>query len=341
MQTPHDTLVQSVLRYPALAAAWVRHVLPARLRSMIDWTTFAPANGRLTGLRLRSHHADLVFTARLRNQAVWVVFVIEHKGHRDRRLQPQLLRYVVYVHDLQHRQQPVEAPFVLALVLHHGGQPPAPPAALPRGLRRLFSPFQPRLRPLVHDLRLAGEAALRRSGLPPALVLTFLFLQHTRGCTPAELLLRIDRWGDLLRAIEAAPGPPAAIDLLDWLGWYLVDTTELLEEQVQMSFARNLQHSEGLPMTTGQRIRQESRELGRIEGRAEGQLQGRIQGRTEGRQEGRNEGQARALLRLLERRFGPLPAAVIERVTNGSAAELDRWTDRCLDVAAPEQLFAD
>lgn len=157
-----------------------------------------------------------MFTARLRSQPAWVVFVVEHKSQRDCRLQPQLLRYVVYVHDLQHRQRPVEAPFVLALVLHHGGQPPAPPEPLPRGVRRIFAPFQPRLRLLVHDLRLGDEAALRRSGLPLALVLTFLFLQHTRGCTTAELLLRIDRWGDLLRAIEVTPGPPEPIDLLDW-----------------------------------------------------------------------------------------------------------------------------
>ena len=50
------------------------------------------------------------------------------------------------------------------------------------------------------------------------------------------------------------------------------------------------------------------------EGRTEGRIEGRIEGLTQGRSEGRGEGVALALLTLLERRFGPLPAALQKKL---------------------------
>src|SRR4030095_5587292 len=60
VQSPHDRLFQFTFRHASHAAAWVRSVLPAPVATAIDWSTFAPANERFPGLRLRSHIADLV-----------------------------------------------------------------------------------------------------------------------------------------------------------------------------------------------------------------------------------------------------------------------------------------
>ena len=85
-------------------------------------------------------------------------------------------------------------------------------------------------------------------------------------------------------------------------------------------------------MTTGQRIRLESRQLGREEGRREGNQEGRQQGLTEARQQ--------TLLRQLQRRFGPLPEQHTQRVLAAGTAELDRWLDRILDAASVDDVFA-
>jgi uncharacterized protein DUF4351 len=63
------------------------------------------------------------------------------------------------------------------------------------------------------------------------------------------------------------------------------------------------------------------------------------QGRREGRQEGRVEEVQRILLRLLERRFGPLPRSVrgeVKRIS--SLAELERLTERVLEVATLQEM---
>jgi flagellar biosynthesis/type III secretory pathway protein FliH len=61
--------------------------------------------------------------------------------------------------------------------------------------------------------------------------------------------------------------------------------------------------------------------------------------REEGLEEGRKEGQ-QLVLRLLARRFGALPEAVTARVMDAGLEELERWSDRILDAASLDEVFA-
>ncbi len=112
-----------------------------------------------------------------------------------------------------------------------------------------------------------------------------------------------------------------AADALDEIGWYLVDTTDLTEDQVRMAFHEHLDQPENVPMTTGQRIRLESRKLGREEGEA--------------------KGKAETLLRQLQRRFSKLDESLTARVRAAGVLDLDRWLDRILDANTVAEVLAD
>jgi hypothetical protein len=62
------------------------------------------------------------------------------------------------------------------------------------------------------------------------------------------------------------------------------------------------------------------------------------------REDLRNEvfenGQREVLLRQLTRRFGSLPAAIASRVARASRHELERWSDRILEAASLDDVFA-
>jgi len=47
---------------------------------------------------------------------------------------------------------------------------------------------------------------------------------------------------------------------------------------------------------------------------------------------GRVEGEVRVLIKQLGKKFGPLSAALSDRIRNASAEELDRWTERVLSA---------
>ena len=58
------------------------------------------------------------------------------------------------------------------------------------------------------------------------------------------------------------------------------------------------------------------------------------------RREGRAEGSARLLVRLLTKRFGPLPTETAARIHSATIAELDRWGERLLDARTLAEVFA-
>ena len=67
--------------------------------------------------------------------------------------------------------------------------------------------------------------------------------------------------------------------------------------------------------------------------------EGEAKGRAEGVAEGEAKGEAKSLTRLLERRFGPLPAAVKARVDGADLDQLDVWLDRVLDAKNLNAVF--
>lgn len=63
--------------------------------------------------------------------------------------------------------------------------------------------------------------------------------------------------------------------------------------------------------------------------------------REEGREEARQQTQRDNVLRLLTRRFGPLPEPVLDRIRRAEFALLDRWFDRGITAQGLDDVFAD
>ncbi len=75
--------------------------------------------------------------------------------------------------------------------------------------------------------------------------------------------------------------------------------------------------------------------------REEGVEAGILQGMQQGMQQGRVEGRLQVLRKLLERRFGQLPAWATSRIESATEAELEAWTDAVIEAdAATDTLSA-
>ncbi|MBF0178993.1 MAG: DUF4351 domain-containing protein [Magnetococcales bacterium] len=59
------------------------------------------------------------------------------------------------------------------------------------------------------------------------------------------------------------------------------------------------------------------------------------------RQEGERIGAANMVMRLLHRRFGPVPAWMGERIAKAPLHDLEEWGLRVLDARSLEEVFAD
>lgn len=326
--SPHDRLFHFVFRHQAHLATWLATALPSAIALALDWSSLAPASERLPGLGLRSHFADLVFTVRLAGGPDQLWLVVEHKAWPDPGVQGQLLRYLVHLRRAAVRRSEAP-PLCAAVLLQHGGAMPEQDDAFPwlpaAPWREALLALQPRLQLVVDDLSGCSEPQLRRSGLTALAQLTLLCLECLPRCQGDEALEALARWGDLLRAVEEAAGPPLADDAIDAIGWYLLEVTDVGLDTLQMAFQKHLTQYRSPIMSTAERIRQESLRQGLSQGLSQGLCQGR----------------AATLERLLRRRFGPLAEATVARLQTATTDELDRWTDRLLDAASLAAVFAD
>jgi hypothetical protein len=64
--------------------------------------------------------------------------------------------------------------------------------------------------------------------------------------------------------------------------------------------------------------------------------EGREQGLAQGLEKGLAQGQRALVLRLLERRFGPLDEGTRARVERAAVHELERWAEQLLTAATLE-----
>jgi len=65
------------------------------------------------------------------------------------------------------------------------------------------------------------------------------------------------------------------------------------------------------------------------------------QGLAEGEASGEARGEARALLRLLDKRFGPVAQDRRDQIMAADLADLERWFDRAIDAALIQDVFAE
>ena len=73
--------------------------------------------------------------------------------------------------------------------------------------------------------------------------------------------------------------------------------------------------------------------------RADGRKEGHEEGYKDGQEEGHKEGQRELLVRLLERRFGPLSADAALRIQSADSDILGIWADRIWDATSIDEMF--
>jgi predicted transposase YdaD len=249
---------------------------------------------------------------------------MEHKSSPDPTARLQLLRYIVRILVNWHEQHDKRLPLppVLPLLVHQG------PGdwkfscefvdlfgAVPELLRPNLPSFRHALVDLacLADDRLSAEPRLRahlkalkyarRRDLPEKVDVLLAEAPLLEALDVALILTYIDRG-------PVAVSPNAIREALRRL---VPDREEeIMGHLTQPYFAKGL---------------------------AEGLAEGRAEGRATGLVEGRAEGEAIALVRLLEKRFGVLPAALRHRVFNADLGSIETWFVRAIDGPDLKSVF--
>ena len=281
--------------------------LPAIAAELAD-APIRPVDASFVDAVLHQSHSDRLFEARLKGGGTAFVYVLlEHKAEPDPGTPLQMLGYMIriwqrYAQDRASRLRAL--PPIVPLIFYHGRERWSGALSVAEMIagKGELAAFARRLCCVLHDLGERPTSALSRD----AAVWSGLaaLVAAFRG-QPEEGVLR--------RILSGVPdGSELELQVLS----YIVRTYELTPTVLETAArAAKPERWEALMSTV-----------------AEAWVR-------EGKAQGRAEGKAETLLRLLQRRFGPIPERARARVAVGSAAEIDTWIDALLDAQSLTEVF--
>jgi predicted transposase/invertase (TIGR01784 family) len=305
--TPHDCFFRENFGRLAIAQDFLRCELPAALLAEIDLTTLTIAKDTYVSPDLRQVYSDLVYTVSYRGGLLRIYLLFEHKSKPEPWVSLQLLRYIVAEGDEYRRQHPKEKhlPPVYPLVLYHGRQKWRVPVNfhnLVEPLPKALEPYVPQFRYALHDISPRSSTEIKGEVLTR---LVQLALRYIYSDQPQE------RLRELLKLIEQVADQPTALEILESLLRYYVQGTKRLDEQDVRMLLRETHSGEPIMQTFIDKYIQQ----------------------------GEQRGEARALLKLVQTKFGPPEPEVKARIEQAEQEQLDVWLGRVLTAQNPDELF--
>jgi hypothetical protein len=313
---PHDSLFRFVFGKPVHAASELRAVLPAPLAERLDLAGLRPVNGSFIDEELKHRHCDVLMRTKLDGREAFVYVLIEHQSSPDRMMPLRMLRYLTRIWDHYQQEHPKakRLPIIVPLVVYQGPRRWTYPVELSELLdvdpetARLAGGFLPRFRFVLDDLTQLDKTALRARPVTTPVRLTVRLLRivpsHTGDATAAIDADDIDDFRDLQRY-------PDWRELMTAFLTYIESGGETPLHRLASLAAQIGPEAEEIYMTTADMLRAE----------------------------GRAEEAAKLLVRLLTRKFGPVPDAVRERIDSATLEQLEIWSDRVLDAPTLDELL--
>ena len=320
----HDSYLRAILEAPERAADFLRYHLPACIVGLFADRPPELVDGALLGDDLRNRQIDRLFRVWLRS-GEYIFVIVEHASKVDPEMASRLLHYRLPIWDREKEASDVKPGRripILALVVYHGKAPWTAPLSLPGMMTG---------DPAFHDMT-GGDSALgeRISGGGNWLLDIGRMREDQLGDNP-------DLKGGLLALQHAYRGPVGSRvlrrirELISEGTKFERQTYQYILDAFDADMDTILAAFETKGATTMRALAHSVVGKAHAEGVAEGEARGEARGEILGR--------ASILNRLLERRFGRLPATVRERVRTASVQDLDAWGDAVLDAPTLKAVF--
>lgn len=298
----HDHGYKRLFSHPATVEELLRGFLRQDWVRRLDFSTLERVGNSFISDDLRERHSDVIWRLRFRSgEESWfyLYLLLEFQSASDPFMAVRLLSYTGLLLEEIIRREKLKPgdrlPAVLPMVLHNGKRP----WRAPRSLASLFVHVPPGLREYLPRLRyvLLDESRLDLDA-PELARNRVAALFRIEDCeTQSDLLSQLQRLSDLLPADE---DPEIQRTLLVWL------TSVLRRSFPGVIISQEIDFG-GTPMLEeNMRIWREKLQRDTF---------------REGRREGRLEGTRKVLLQQMTLRFGPLPAAVRQKVEAISSAQ--------------------
>nr|VFK23309.1 MAG: conserved hypothetical protein (putative transposase or invertase) [Candidatus Kentron sp. MB]VFK28437.1 MAG: conserved hypothetical protein (putative transposase or invertase) [Candidatus Kentron sp. MB]VFK74252.1 MAG: conserved hypothetical protein (putative transposase or invertase) [Candidatus Kentron sp. MB] len=330
---PHDRFFKALLDHSDRAETLLREHLPVGIVKCLSDKPPEPVPGSFVEKQLREQRSDRLFKVETVNgRTAFLYILIEHKSRPDRKVGWQLLKYMVEILKQWEKKNPKwkRLPAVVPFVFYHGFSK----WRIPREFLALVNteeawrPYLLNFRFPVLDL---GEIPDKQLTEDPRLYPWLLVMKYATRENQQGAVVKL-----LAEALRAIPGE------LETILYYLIKTYDYDEGTLRKIIRKAKPEEEDSMISRfAQDISQKALLQGMQQGMQEGLLKGRLEGRLEGEARGEEKGKVKMLLRLLPRRFGPLPDEISDRIYRADPNTIEIWIDRILDAKSLDEVFSE
>ena len=313
LHQPHDRFFRAAFGRVDLARELLADALPPSFLERLDLGSLQVSGESFVDPQLTAHQSDILVRTRLRGSPLLVYVLVEHKSSPYRWTLLQCLGYMVRIWEREraHNPRAPTLPPLVPLIVYHGRRR----WRYPLDFAGYFlpdaelAPFVPRFTSLMLDLRERRDDALTGSLRYQAALRAF---KHALGGMRPHL-------GEILQAVAAMPLQEDQESFISALLEYILQAGKDVEPR---DLEAELERLDSAPvrevyMTLADKLI----EKGKLEGELEDKRQ--------------------VLLRLLEKKFGRLPAAARQTITDSRDRQaLDRTIDLVLEADSADQVLA-
>jgi len=322
-----DALYRRLFQHHQLLRDLLACVMEASWLDDLDWAQCKALDAHYVGDHLQQRAGDGAWRIPWRSggQNLYLLLMLENQSRSDRYMALRMATYagLLYQSLLRQKEAGLLLPPLLPVVLYSGSQP----WSAPREVSGLLQPVVPDLAGYQLGLRyvLVDQGALLQAGgLPERNLAAVLFrLEHSQ---------RIEEIPQLLHTLMQVIRGPGHEELERSFSAYI--------RQLMLMRAKP---SEPVPTTFNLQelsmLISEKPGLWARQWEEEGRKKGREEGRQEGRVEGLHDGQAALLQRQLTRKFGPLPAEVVQRIESADLKQIETWSLNFVDAHTLDDVF--
>ncbi|MBF0498152.1 MAG: Rpn family recombination-promoting nuclease/putative transposase [Deltaproteobacteria bacterium] len=291
----HDRFFKEVFSGRDVAQDFLRHYLPMPVLDLLDLSTLEAMKDSFVDEQLRAHFSDLVYRISMKlPQPAYVCLLLEHKSYPDRQVPVQLLRYMAQIWGHVFDQQPgiKYLPVIIPLVFYHG----AARWSESHNLGSLFdinptlAPHFPDYRYLLFDLSTMTDEEIRGAAKTRMTLLVQKYFFDDK---------LLDKLGELSCISKELPADGNRDKYLRSVAQYLLGTDKITRKDLEnfLDQATDGRGGDIMP-TIAETIFDEGLQQGLQQGLQRGVLQ---------------EAQ-KAVIEVLEARFGAIPRAAADVV---------------------------
>jgi Putative transposase, YhgA-like/Domain of unknown function (DUF4351) len=314
-RTVHDALFNQLFSDPALAAQELRAVLPPALVAIVDWSVMTPMPTSFVDAAFHQRTGDVVYQGRFLDGGDVIFWLLEHLSTEDWWMLERVFDTKRMMWRRWHTQRPEarHLPVIVPVVVCNGPRPWRAPRdmhalyGVSEDVRAALGPHVLSCTLIIDDLSMIDDEALRSRRMDAYARLCLFAMARAAA---EDFLDRLAAWQVELR-LGFGAGNAEHIDAFVRYTYHVHRHTDPGTVRERIAAVVGTEHEDVMLSVAEQLIHQ-----------------------------GLEKGQRAMLLRLLGRRFGAVPEPIAARVSTATLPELERWSDRVLEAASLDDVFA-